>query len=344
MTKIDGHSMLIQRICTLKRYLSSSIKIEDTIKPNTKLTNFCATKLIKDLYSRKDSNISQTDNIQMIENAIQIYKEIDEPRNGFVINTFLKLCLHCKQHEQALNILDDVLQILNNEISESKTISYPLLLSVYGRCSLLNAQQIFDLIPNIDKDIICIGLIMKYYIQYGFPHKVLDLYDIITDEQKDDGSHRFAIKACIQCNDCQKGKMIHNSIRDDVDKNDKVEVKTALIEFYNHFGQASVALNIFHSINKSKIDIVSISSMMKCYIDGNEYENALDLYDKVENDYHIEYDDICHVLAIKACIHTNNYDKGKSIHQRIKHLMNDKRIHLKNILICKLKHRIEEEM
>ena len=92
----------------------------------------------------------ETDNKQILQNALNIYKDIEEARNGFVINTFLKLCLHCKHHEQAVEIWDDVKILLKRE---DDSVSYPLLLSAFGRCSLEYAQTIFDHIPDNHKQV-----------------------------------------------------------------------------------------------------------------------------------------------------------------------------------------------
>ncbi len=58
-------------------------------------------------------------------------------------------------------------------------------------------------------------------------------------------------------------------------------MKTTLIEFYNHFMDRKIALNIFESIGKNETDIVCISTMMKCFIDDGKYRNALDLDDSI---------------------------------------------------------------
>ena len=263
-----------------------------------------------------------------IQEAIDIYKAIEEPRGGFLINTFLKLCLHCKNHQKGLEIWDDVKILLERG---DDSVSYPLLLSLYGRCSLEYAQKIYDDMPDNHKkvDIVSHGLMMKYYIQYQQANKALEMYDNINDDIKDDGIHVSALKACIKSNNFNKGRQIHQSLRN----NESVKIQTTLIEFYNHFGKRSTAMDIFNSIKNDEMDIVSISSMMKCFIDNKDYESALDLYDKTMSDYNLKQDDICHVLAVKACINTRNYDKGKMIHQSIKHMMKDKKIYLKNVLI-----------
>eukprot|EP01084_Bolivina_argentea_P012984 24331_1 len=50
------------------------------------------------------------------------------------------------------------------------------------------------------------------------------------------------------------------------------------------------------------------------YIDNNENEKALKLYDILINDINInisnDKEDICHLLAINACINLEDYEKG----------------------------------
>ncbi len=115
-----------------------------------------------------------------------------------------------------------------------------------------------------------------------------------------------------KCNNFVKGKEIHNNIKQCINSNN-IQIKTTLIEFYDHFMDRKFALNIFESIDKDEMDIVCISTMMKCFIDGGQYKNALGLYD----DNNI-CDNICNVLTIRVCIDSGEYDKGKYIHRKMK--------------------------
>ncbi len=63
------------------------------------------------------------------------------------------------------------------------------------------------------------------------------------------------------------------------------------------------------------MDVVCVFTMMKCFIDGGKYRNALDLYD-----------------TGNICIHLGEYEKGKCFHRKMKNI-SDRQLHLKNILI-----------
>ena len=106
-----------------------------------------------------------------------------------------------------------------------------------------------------------------------------------------------------------------------------IQLKTSLIHFYGHCRDISAAKKIFDGIALSERNVVNVSAMMNAFICSDENEAALSLYDSIKDCD----DEICAIMAIKACAKTKNLQKGMEIDQRHKH--REDSIALKNALI-----------
>ena len=140
--------------------------------------------------------------------------------------------------------------------------------------------------------------------------KALALYSKYYELQ-DNISHMLAIKACVDIKDQQRGRdIIEKKLRNNHPNN---AIKTAMIDFYGQFGDIQNAQRIFNSISKNDRDVITIGAMMRTYVINGDNDKAMDLYttNTAIND------NVSHILALKACINGNNFEKGKEIHAQI---------------------------
>eukprot|EP01084_Bolivina_argentea_P262938 444872_1 len=185
------------------------------------------------------------------------------------------------------------------------------LINAYGICAKTHqySLNVFESINDEKKNNVIIGAMMKVLIDHNQTNQTLDIYNKYRSLSLiDDISNTLAIKACIVSSNFKKGK----EIIDNMSNMNNTTVNNILIAFYSHFGDLIKALQIFNGILNKK-DVISVSSLMKGYVDNKCFEEALTLY---ENNIELN-DDICHVLAIKACIGTNNFEKGKEIEKNL---------------------------
>eukprot|EP01083_Nonionella_stella_P158032 513766_1 len=155
------------------------------------------------------------------------------------------------------------------------------------------------------KDVIFIGAVMKALIHREYTQHALDIYheyNWLTD----DICHILAIKACMRLNDLKTGKQIHSKIQNHYD----MQMQTTLIEFYGHFREIETCEKIFYSVKSHQLNVFLISAMMKMYINNHHSVKALALYHR----HPLQTSTVTHGLAIKACIHSNDYQNGKTIH------------------------------
>ena len=83
---------------------------------------------------RRNGNVGHCK--QVVREALQIYHAINEPLNHFVINTICKILYHFNCPEEALSLWDDISLFLNSPRNNQRDVSYPLLINLYGHCSL----------------------------------------------------------------------------------------------------------------------------------------------------------------------------------------------------------------
>lgn len=239
--------------------------------------------------------------------------------NDLAIVLALNACLNTNNYNKGKYIHLNISKKLLNIVHVNNA-----LIAFYGYFGdIYNGEMIFNSIGN-NKDTITINSMIKLYINNGYYNKALNIYqtyNTLTDVI----SHFSAIKACIELNEYEIGINIHANIGNNIYD---LLLKTTLIDFYGHFGNINMCEILFDSILENEHNNVSINSMMKVYLNNNNYLNVLKLYDK----YYLLTDNISHLNAIKACIYSENFQKGVDIYNKII-LNKNKSIELQNTLI-----------
>ena len=87
--------------------------------------------------------------------------------------------------------------------------------------------------------------------------------------------------------------------------NDEYDIKClcSLMDFYGYLGNVDKAKSILHKMaNLNKLDVAMVGSMMKCLINNNQNDDAIELYEQ----YHKTLcDNVIKVFYIKACANTD---------------------------------------
>eukprot|EP01083_Nonionella_stella_P003951 11357_1 len=290
------------------------------------LNNATANQWIKALLRNpkqtEQKAIHSISNHGIIKQGFDIYYRIESHKSPLVIANMLKLCLQYKHPEKALLLWNDVHSLLQ----QSKTVlSYPLLINVYGKCSLENTLLIFNSIHADKKNIVTLCAMMNAYIHHNFHREALQLYDSIQI-QRDDICHMIAIKTCIHINDLKKGKQIAKEVLQH-NKSVNLQLKTTMITLYGHCGDIAAVYKILNTIAMNTRDVVMYNAMLTALIDNDLFTDALALYDKMN----VKPNDVTHTLVIKACTKSDHYEKAIDIHRQYTH--QNTSIRLKTALI-----------
>eukprot|EP01083_Nonionella_stella_P059785 156492_1 len=270
--------------------------------------------MIRDLYKLSRKGVVRKD---IVESGYHIY--VEQTKEACTVNRFLQLCHDFKYPHKALSILGDIETLLTSN-NASNHLSYPLLIDVYGQCSMDVTQELFDYIYHTKKkqtDIRIISAMMNVYLRNHCNHKALALYQN-TGSINNDLTHNLAIKACTKLLDRDKGQQIHKTLKNTTN----IKILNSLIHLYDACNDMDAALSVFNSIKHK--DIVVYNTMMLAFINSNnDSHRALQLYDTIDD---MKKDNQSHIVALKGCINTKDLKRGQEIHHSVLRL-NDVELH-----------------
>ena len=243
-----------------------------------------------------------------------LYKE---KQNNLSYPLLIKCCINANKFDKGKELISNLrLSTMDDPYIKTTLIDF------YGHFGeIINAKIIFDSITENRKDAVCIGSMMKVFIDNDYIDNALQLYDKydnITNEVCD----LLAIKACIKIHDLEKGKQIHEMI----EKNNKyqsISLKATLIDFYGIFGDIDTAIKIFDSIDKNNIDIWCIGAMMESFYINKYYQQCFQLFENIKlykqnGNKPIRPNLACYSIIFKNCTQTTSYYIGHKIHEQLK--------------------------
>ena len=240
----------------------------------------------------------------------------------------IKACIGLNDYEKGKQFAKKI--ILSDGYNHDLNLKTTLI-DFYGHFGdILICEKIFNSLMNHQINIILTGVMMKVYINNDCPQKALLLYDKYDNNLI---THGLALKACINCNDFQKGKSIHSKLIKQNDKFIDGKFASRLIDFYGHFGEIFIAENIFKSMSNNQIDSFMINSMMNVYLNNTgDYHKILEIYKNFKSRSILN--EVSHNIALTACIKMDNAKEGKEIiKNEMKHIYRLRNVNLLSTLI-----------
>eukprot|EP01084_Bolivina_argentea_P119518 211887_1 len=255
------------------------------------------------------------------ENALEIYNEFT---TRSVLNEIshmyaLKACMYLNDAKKGKSIMDNIkLNKINNDNLLATIINFH---GHFGKYT--ESFYVFNIISEDKKTSVILNALMNVCLKYEYYDTMFDLYNKYN-KLLNDNTYVLIIKCCMKQNDMNKGI---NIIKNNIDLNKcNIHLKSVLIEFLGKFAHVNIAKDVLNTVKENDKDSILIGCMMKALIINNEYKNALLLYDK----YKFLQNNYLHCLAMKACIKSNDYDKGKEIALKVE---NSDDIYIKTTLI-----------
>eukprot|EP01083_Nonionella_stella_P212062 766185_1 len=202
------------------------------------MNNFEANKLINNIYTDIKLDRAEQHN-EAISKIFDIYNQINEPRNHFIVNKLLRVCLDLNNPHKLLNIWSDI-ELLHKSPNKSKDIAYVLLLK-----SCIKSDQI-----PISK---CIQA-LKWMTQAKYTLKT---------------QNNLIIKLITKCDNLSSLQYVHSifnkkwveSTRKDTRD---ISVETAFIKAFGHYNDTQTAHSIFHSLPHK--DTICINVMLQIIV------------------------------------------------------------------------------
>eukprot|EP01083_Nonionella_stella_P144751 452450_1 len=159
-----------------------------------------------------------------------------------------------------------------------------LLIDCYSYCGHINrAKNIFNSIPRNRKNIVFITSMMKHLIAHNQNEDAIHVYEQYN-ARHDHVSNMLYLKACSNTGCIDKGKALLRSHYSDINQHTinryDIQLICTFIDFYGRCGDIEDAIRMFNLIPRHKLDHICIAVMMNAYKHVNQYDSALDLFER----------------------------------------------------------------
>ncbi|CAI8600572.1 unnamed protein product [Vicia faba] len=114
------------------------------------------------------------------------------------------------------------------------------------------------------------------------------------------------LKACIRTNNSHLGKLLHHKLTDSQLSLDSV-LLNSLISLYSKSGDTETALSIFQTMDVTKRDIVSYSSIISCYANNKNPLKAITMFVELLHQDRIFPNEYCLTAVIRACVKSSRF-------------------------------------
>ena len=240
----------------------------------------------------------------------------------------IKAALNLEDYERGVTIHR---MVIDSQFPPSIQLKNTMI-DFYGHFGEIHtAMDIFESIPDAQKDAVTISTMMKCQMNSGHPLDTLSIYNRFR-AVTNDVCHVLAVKACSETGDFQRGQQIHNAL-DGLGERQSIQLRNTMIDFYGRFGYIDSAIQIFEGITDSEKDSISLNAMMTVFMEHQRESEAMSLYDRWSNGQCDLRDDTSDLLALKSCIVLNDRHRGMAvINERIGDPQSH-RVEVQNILI-----------
>ena len=94
-------------------------------------------------------------------------------------------------------------------------------------------------------------------------------------------------------------------------------INTSMMSKYAHFGIHNKVQSIYDEIPDTQKDSVCVNSMMNSLLNIGSFDKVLSIYDQFREDNAFRNNPVFYILALKSCIATNEFNRGKLIHSEV---------------------------
>ena len=219
-----------------------------------------------------------------IQDAFSIFAQIDGPKHDSTINALITLCSNSNDPSRITSIWSDIEHSLDEQaLSE---LDLPALF----KCCVSTTDSV-----DIDR---CIQIL--HWIKST-------KYPISKHHAK---AHSMATTKLIsRCRDKTYLHRIEDALCDP-----SVFVVTRLTESYFRHSLPEDALRVFNAVSENEKDAVLLSTVLKGLMARKQHREALAVY----LEHGALADNVCHLMALKMCRMTNDFEGGKAIHSKIR--------------------------
>ena len=164
--------------------------------------------------------------------------------------------------------------------------------------------MLFNKIRPNKVDGACVSAIMNGLIINDNNEKAIELFDKYK-EIINDVAILLYIKACVNLNELNNCNQFIQSLNLNNINRYSIELINSLLDYFGKTGDMDQAIRIFNNINDNNKDAVTIANIMNAYINSNQNENAIQIFES----YITTRNDVTNLMYIKACMNIFDYKR-----------------------------------
>ncbi|RZC47373.1 hypothetical protein C5167_040313 [Papaver somniferum] len=206
--------------------------------------------------------------------------------------------------------------VKKNDKMKSDMFVGSALIELYAKCGEMeDAFRVFEEFP--EPDVVLWTSMVTGYQKNGNAKEALSFFSqmVINEGLTPDRVTLVSvISSCAQSTNLLAGKSVHGLTITMGFEND-LSLGNSLLNLYAKTGSIRSARNLFAKMHEK--DVISWSSMILCYVQNEEPDAALDLFEEmVKKKY--EPNSVTLVSVLQACAAASNVDVGRRIHELTK--------------------------
>ena len=196
------------------------------------------------------------------------------------------------------------------------------LIALHAHCGdVQGAKWVFEGIGDKHKDAVSINCMM-----HALLHNECCAETLGQARLRDDRSHMYAITACAQSRDFERGAQLVEQLL--------VTGQEQSIDFLGKSGQMDAAKDFFRCIDAGQRSTLTFNSLMMALCESGCHGEALCVYTEMETD-EVARNDVSHLLALKAYMYTLGHDeqRGRDICDAVRRQRSALSTELRSLLI-----------
>ncbi|XP_022144415.1 pentatricopeptide repeat-containing protein At5g39680 [Momordica charantia] len=156
------------------------------------------------------------------------------------------------------------------------------LIQMYSKCSDVRAaMQILDTVPGYD--IFCYNLVLNGLLEHSHLREAIEVLNLMIGEEIEwnNATYVTIFRLCASLKDLELGKQVHaQMLRNDIDYD--VYIGSSIIDMYGKCGKVLSGRTFFDRLQSQ--NVVSWTTIMAAYFQNGFFEEALNLFSKMEID------------------------------------------------------------
>lgn len=245
------------------------------------------------------------------EAGVSVHTHIVKTGHGsdrFIQNSLIHMYGSCGNIASAHKVFD--------EMPEKNLVSWNSMLDGYAKCGeMVLARKVFDKMP--ERDVVSWSSLIDGYVKAGEYREAMAVFENMcyVGPKANEVTMVSVLCACAHLGAFEKGTMTHKYIVENKLPWTLV-LQTSLVDMYAKCGAIEEALLVFHSVPKSKTDVLIWNAIIGGLATHGLVEESLKLFKEMQI-VNIKPDEITYLCLLTACAHGGLVKKAWYFFERL---------------------------